>query len=152
MVWCGSENGYQKGLCFRETGLRAQNTITALGSIVNIIEGDLCDRSMSTIMFTLIMNKMITWAPKIIRQTLMTCLPHMYEIWKPHTLVYMCGFQTSYCLEVHACYLQEVEATIKLLDIWNWLTSHVYWCIVFANNCDAARTELVPLVLPCWHL
>jgi hypothetical protein len=57
MVWCSSENGYQRDLSFKGIGLCAQNTIAVLGSIVNISEGDLYDRLMSTRIFTLIMNK-----------------------------------------------------------------------------------------------
>jgi hypothetical protein len=46
-----------KKMCLKEIGLCVQNMITALGSIVNIIGGDLYDHLMSTINFTLIMNK-----------------------------------------------------------------------------------------------
>ena len=39
MVRCGSKNGHQKDMCLKEIGLRAQNMLTILGSIVNIIGG-----------------------------------------------------------------------------------------------------------------
>ena len=39
MVRCGSKYGYQKDTCLKDIGLRAQNMINILGSIVNIIEG-----------------------------------------------------------------------------------------------------------------
>ena len=39
MVGCGSKIKFQKHMCFKEIGLRAQNVITILSSIVNIIEG-----------------------------------------------------------------------------------------------------------------
>ena len=56
VVRCGS-NRYQKHVCFKEIGLRAQKMITILGSIVNIIESDLHDHFMSTRIFTLAMNE-----------------------------------------------------------------------------------------------
>ena len=37
VVRCGSLERYQKDMCLKETGLHAQNMITILGSIVNII-------------------------------------------------------------------------------------------------------------------
>ena len=40
VVWCGSNNGYQKGImCLKEIGIHAQNMITVLGTIVNITGG-----------------------------------------------------------------------------------------------------------------
>ena len=36
---CGSWNGYQKGMCLKEIGLHAQNMLTILSLIVNIIDG-----------------------------------------------------------------------------------------------------------------
>ena len=41
-VGCSSKNGYQKDICLQEIGLYAQNVITILSSIINIIrsEGD----------------------------------------------------------------------------------------------------------------
>ena len=37
MVRCGSKNGHQKDMCFKEIGLRAENILIILASIVNII-------------------------------------------------------------------------------------------------------------------
>ena len=39
VVWHGSKNGYRKETCSKEIGLRAQNMITILNPIVNVIEG-----------------------------------------------------------------------------------------------------------------
>ena len=39
VVGCGSKNGYQKNMCLKEIGLHAQNLLTILGSIINIIGG-----------------------------------------------------------------------------------------------------------------
>ena len=36
VVWCGSANGCQKYMCMNEIGLRAQNIVIMLGSMVNI--------------------------------------------------------------------------------------------------------------------
>ena len=36
MVWCGSKNGYQKDMCLKEIGQRAE-MMAILGSIGNII-------------------------------------------------------------------------------------------------------------------
>ena len=41
----------------KEIGLRAQNLLTILGSVVNIIGGDQYDHLMISIIFTLITNK-----------------------------------------------------------------------------------------------
>ena len=38
MVWCGFENEDHNYICFEEIGLRAQNMITILNSIINIVE------------------------------------------------------------------------------------------------------------------
>ena len=47
---CGSKNGYQKDIFLKRIGLRAQNRMTVLNSIVNIIGcgggGDVYDDSM----------------------------------------------------------------------------------------------------------
>ena len=64
-VWavCGSKNRHQKDMWFKEIGLRAQNLLTVLGSIVNVIvgggrgKGNLYYHSTSTRIFTLMMNK-----------------------------------------------------------------------------------------------
>ena len=39
VVWCGSKNKYQIDICTNEIGLRIENMIFILGSIVNIIWG-----------------------------------------------------------------------------------------------------------------
>ena len=39
VVWCSSKNGHQEDM-FKNIGLRAQNVITILGSIVNITRGE----------------------------------------------------------------------------------------------------------------
>ena len=39
MVLCGSKYTYQNGMCLKGIGLHAQNLLTTLGLIVNIIEG-----------------------------------------------------------------------------------------------------------------
>jgi hypothetical protein len=38
VVWCGSKNGYQKDMSWKEIGLRAKNVIILLSSVVNTIE------------------------------------------------------------------------------------------------------------------
>ena len=58
MVRCGFKSGHQKDImCLKEIGPHAQNMLTILGSIVNIILGDLYDHLMSMRIFTLMMNK-----------------------------------------------------------------------------------------------
>jgi hypothetical protein len=42
----GSKNGSQKYTCLQEIGLRAQNVLTIIDSIVNLIGGDLYDHQM----------------------------------------------------------------------------------------------------------
>ena len=37
MVGCESKNWHQENTCIKEIGLRAQNTMTILGSLVNMI-------------------------------------------------------------------------------------------------------------------
>jgi hypothetical protein len=37
VIWCGSKNIYQKDMCLKVSGLCAQNMITILDSIINII-------------------------------------------------------------------------------------------------------------------
>ena len=39
VVWCGFKNEYQKVIYLKELGLRVQNMITILDSIINIIGG-----------------------------------------------------------------------------------------------------------------
>ena len=59
VVRCDPKTKYQNDMCIKETRLCAQNMITILGSIVNIIWGlgDLYDHLMSMRIFTLKMNK-----------------------------------------------------------------------------------------------
>ena len=60
-----SINWHQHDVCLKGIiGLRAQNMLTILGSIVNHVQRDLCDDIMSTRIFSLIMNKIFVWAPK----------------------------------------------------------------------------------------
>ena len=35
--WCGSKNKHQNNICLKEMGRRAQNTLTILSSMVNMI-------------------------------------------------------------------------------------------------------------------
>ena len=65
MVRCGSKQWHQKDTSLEKIWLHAQNTLTILDSIVNMILEDLCDHSMSTKIFTLIMNKIFISAQKI---------------------------------------------------------------------------------------
>ena len=37
VIWCGCKDGYHKDMCLKRVRLHAQNMITILGSIVNII-------------------------------------------------------------------------------------------------------------------
>ena len=60
MVRCSSKNGYHKDMCLKEIGVRTQNTIIILGSIMNIVE-NLYDHLMSMGVFTLIMNRALKW-------------------------------------------------------------------------------------------
>ena len=64
----GSKNRHQKDMWFKEIGLRAQNLLTVLGSIVNVIVGGggegksiLYYHSTSTRIFTLMMNKKLSF-------------------------------------------------------------------------------------------
>jgi hypothetical protein len=64
-----------KDVCKKEFGLHAQNTITIIGSIVNIIgwEGDLYDQLISRkILITLIVNEIWIGAPEIMRKAATT--------------------------------------------------------------------------------
>jgi hypothetical protein len=53
---------------FKEIELHAYNMLSILGSIINMIGGNLCDHSMSRTLFTLIMNKIFIRAPKVTRK------------------------------------------------------------------------------------
>ena len=67
VVWCGSKNEYQNyNVCLQEIGLRAQNVITILSSIVSMIKEDLYNHFVSLRIFILIMNKIIIRTPKLI--------------------------------------------------------------------------------------
>ena len=59
MVRCETKNVNQKDMCSKEIGLRAQDMLTILGSILNMIEADPYDHLMRRRIFTLIMNKML---------------------------------------------------------------------------------------------
>ena len=59
---------HPKNASFKEIGLHAYNMLYILESIVNMIEWDLCDHSMSIILFTLIMKKIFIQAPKVMRK------------------------------------------------------------------------------------
>jgi hypothetical protein len=61
VVRCGSKSEYQKNLGLKKIRLRTQNMMIA---IVNIIGVGLYDHFMSTIIFTLMMNKIFIRAPK----------------------------------------------------------------------------------------
>jgi hypothetical protein len=61
-IWCGSKEGHQKGMCLVKIGLHAQNILTILGWIVNMISGR--PITMSTRIFTLILKKIFVWASK----------------------------------------------------------------------------------------
>ena len=39
VVRCGSKNWHQNDLYLNETGMRAQNMLTILGSLINVIDG-----------------------------------------------------------------------------------------------------------------
>ena len=69
MDGCESKNGHQRDMCQEENGLRAQNFLTFLILIANII-GGLYDHSIRTRIFTWTMNKIFIAAPKIIRGTI----------------------------------------------------------------------------------
>ena len=58
VVRCDSKDRGHKGMCLKEIELCAQNTITILSSIFDIIGGDQYDHSMSMRMFTLTMKNM----------------------------------------------------------------------------------------------
>ena len=75
VVCCGFKNGYRKGIMsLKEIGMCAQNVITFLGSIVNIIEGDLYGHLMSTRVFTFIKNQMFVCALKFMRKVAMALI------------------------------------------------------------------------------
>ena len=67
VVRCDSKNKYSKDRCSKEIGVHAQNMIA---SIINMILGGgvLFDHSMSTRIFTLIINKIFIGTPKIMKK------------------------------------------------------------------------------------
>jgi hypothetical protein len=67
LVWCGSKNGYQKGMCLKEIGLCVQKMITIVSSLVNTIERDLYDHLMGTKIFALMMNEIFIQILKIMK-------------------------------------------------------------------------------------
>jgi len=71
VVWRGLKNGYQKDTCLKEIGLCALNMTTILSSIVNTT-GRPIRRIYEHKIFTLIMNKIFIWAPKIMRKAAAT--------------------------------------------------------------------------------
>ena len=75
-----------KMTCFKEIGLCVQNTIIILGSIVNLIRGGPIRSCNIHEIFTLIMNKIFIWAPRIMRKVAMAL------IWFANHLVLICVF------------------------------------------------------------
>jgi hypothetical protein len=58
VMMCESKNGHQKDVCFKKNGLHVLILLIVLSSIIDIIGvGDLCDPSMNSRIFTLMMNK-----------------------------------------------------------------------------------------------
>ena len=68
MVRSGTTNGCQNGTCLEKIGLHAQNMITTLGLIANIIGPGgrgLCNHFDEHEIFTLLWNKILIQAPQI---------------------------------------------------------------------------------------
>ena len=61
--------GTQKNTRLKEIGLCAQNMLTNLGSIVNMIKRNMYDHLKSMGNLTLIMDTIFIWAPKMMRQS-----------------------------------------------------------------------------------
>ena len=76
MIWCGSKDRCHKKMCLLEIGLRAQSTITILGTIVTISggKGDLYDHLTSTKIFTLITYEIFIQTPKIMKKLATTLI------------------------------------------------------------------------------
>ena len=53
MATCDSKSGYHKYMCFEEIGPCVQNMITIVVSTTRIVQGELHDHLMTTIVFTL---------------------------------------------------------------------------------------------------
>jgi hypothetical protein len=62
------KNGYRIDICLKEIGVRAENMITTLGSIVSIIGEHLYGHLMSTRIFNLILSKTFILALNVIRK------------------------------------------------------------------------------------
>ena len=88
VVRCGSKNRHQKDMCSKENGLCAQNMLTILHFIVNIIGvGDLYDHIKSMRIFTMIMNEIFICTLKIMRQMAMSTFwicysSHTYHVFQ----------------------------------------------------------------------
>ena len=68
-TWFNVTPFFLNDICLKEIGQRAQDTITILGSIINIVTWEtLYDHLMSTRIFTLILIKIFMWAPKTMRK------------------------------------------------------------------------------------
>ena len=76
VINCGSKNRHPIDICSKEIRLCAQNMLTILDSKVKMIQGELYDLLMSTGMFSWIMTKIFTSAPKIIRQMDLQIISH----------------------------------------------------------------------------
>ena len=68
VVRCGLKNAHQNDICLQDIGLCAENMVTILPSIVNIIEEDLYDHLTIARIFALTMSKIIIQALKTMRQ------------------------------------------------------------------------------------
>ena len=66
MVGCEIKNEYENNVLWKEIGLRAPKLLSILSSIVNVKGGGLCDHILRKKISTLIMNKILTRAPKFI--------------------------------------------------------------------------------------
>lgn len=66
MVRHRHKKGHPIYMCFKKIGIRAQNMLPILGSIVNMNRRDL--HSMVMRLFALIMHKIFIWPPKTMRQ------------------------------------------------------------------------------------
>jgi hypothetical protein len=60
VVRCHTKNGYKQDTYLKEIGLCAQNMITIVGSIVDIIGGNLYGHLICTRFFAFTMNRILT--------------------------------------------------------------------------------------------
>ena len=67
MIGYASTNEYQKDMCLKEIGLRAQNILTILNLIINMIGGTYTTTEWAHI-FTLTMDKLFNPTLKIMRK------------------------------------------------------------------------------------